>query len=73
MTARPDGTCPSGKFRFATWDRANRALTDAKIARAFHRNNRRREERAYACDRCGGWHLTSMQASQALTPARAAS
>lgn len=28
-------------------------------AAASHGNDRRRERYHYACDRCGGWHLTS--------------
>lgn len=35
------------------------ALTDAKIQRVLHHMNGYRQERAYECPTCRGWHLTS--------------
>lgn len=49
--------CPTGKIRYRNENRAQRALGSAW--RAF-RPARKLECRAYQCDRCGGWHLTSM-------------
>lgn len=49
------------KRRYASLDEAETVLLRAKIARAFGRRiaSRRREQRAYACRACYGWHLTS--------------
>lgn len=54
---RDKGAC--GKHRFPTEGEALRAVVDAKIARSLRQRVRRREERAYRCDPCGAWHLTS--------------
>lgn len=51
--------CP--KKRFATEHAAGQALVSAKIRRYLHGNLKRREERAYHCVNCDGWHLTSMR------------
>lgn len=52
--------CPTtGKVRFHTETAAQLALTDAKIARAFRSNTKRREQGAYQCEFCHGFHLTS--------------
>lgn len=49
------GTCPSTKVRFAT-----RAAALDSLARAKRDPSPKRAEyRAYGCDRCGGWHLSS--------------
>lgn len=58
MSAR--SRCATGKVTFGSWDEAQLAVTDAKIARALHRKpTKRREERAYQCGLCKLWHLTS--------------
>lgn len=49
------------KYRFPDKHSADVAVTDAKLARVFHGNRRRQEERAYECRNCGGWHLTSQE------------
>ena len=51
--------CPSGKKRYPTEQAAQVSLTSAKISRALHGQGNRREQRAYACVTCRGWHLTS--------------
>lgn len=51
MAAR---TCPTGKLRY----RDNIAAQWA-LATINDTDPRRREQRAYACPRCRGWHLTS--------------
>lgn len=49
-----------GKVRFASWDAAQLALVNAKIARALRRKpTKRGEQRAYYCGNCNGFHLTS--------------
>lgn len=51
--------CPaSGKVRFADSLDAERAVAQAILASGSG-NPRRREERAYRCPDCDGWHLTS--------------
>lgn len=56
-------SCPSGKVRFPDHKAAVRALHDAVTARKFaaldNVPTQRREQRAYACGRCRGYHLTS--------------
>jgi len=47
------------KQRYPNKQTAQRILLKAKIRRALHNNNNRREERAYPCQHCNGWHLTS--------------
>lgn len=51
--------CPTGKVRYATERRAQKALLDAKIANAVHGDHTRREQRSYRCQHCPGYHLTS--------------
>lgn len=34
-------------------------LLSARIKRSLRENSGRREERAYRCEFCDGWHLTS--------------
>lgn len=50
-----------GKTRYASYDEAALILVDAKIDRALHKPHaqRRREQRAYYCGNCNGFHLTS--------------
>lgn len=55
-----------GKVVFADHAEASRAVVDAKIARSLRGRRRRREQRAYRCDPCGGWHLTSQEDSRPL-------
>jgi hypothetical protein len=50
------------KVTWPTEQEARQALLDAKIAKGLKRNSRRREQRAYWCPRCQGWHLTSRPA-----------
>jgi hypothetical protein len=54
---------PSGKRRFRDKLEATKALhratTSRHIAEMGETNSRRRECRAYWCDGCAGWHLTS--------------
>ncbi len=58
--------CPiTGKRRYADYEMAKDALTEAKYARHMqeseNKSSRRREVRAYLCDFCLGWHLTSRE------------
>jgi hypothetical protein len=46
---------PTGKRRYRTAGAASRALEDLAAIRP---DPHRREQRAYPCDGCGGWHLT---------------
>ncbi|HWK25336.1 MAG TPA: hypothetical protein VNS09_02165 [Solirubrobacter sp.] len=50
-------TC--GKKRFASGAQARAALRT--IRRRENRESDKKPIRAYACDRCHGWHLTSAQ------------
>lgn len=56
--------CPSGKLRYRDRVDALIALSRAseKASRYRHQHEKRRESRAYLCDRCKGWHLTSQPA-----------
>jgi hypothetical protein len=47
------------KVRYPSLEQARQVLIDAKIRAALHHNRRRREQRAYFCRACCGWHLTS--------------
>lgn len=47
-------TCPTGKWRYR--DRIAALLALAGIDNT---NPKRREQRAYRCPNCRGWHLTS--------------
>lgn len=56
-------TCRCGKRRFTRFA-AERALLEARIARALRRSTTRREQRVYRCPAVPGiWHLTSRGAS----------
>lgn len=46
------------KHPFPDQRTAEAALLEAKIRRALHNSNKRRETRVYLCE-CGAWHLTS--------------
>jgi hypothetical protein len=50
--------CPTGKRRIPTEAQARADLVGA-IIKANRGSQKRRECRYYACDACGGWHLTS--------------
>jgi len=52
--------CPSGKVRYPTQREANKALTKLLHFRAVQGMTDRMEIRAYSCQRCDGWHTTSM-------------
>lgn len=57
---RAVGNQGCGKFRFATWDEANIALLNAKIAQwKYPGGTRRRESRIYWCGLCESHHLSS--------------
>lgn len=67
MTRRCAPTCfESGKRRHRDRHQATDALTGARRQRAFDLTHRgssaRAETRAYKCDSCRGWHLTSRTA-----------
>lgn len=49
------GSCRTGKVRYASSWEAERTL-DVIMRRDDQGHT---EERAYGCDQCGGWHLTS--------------
>lgn len=50
------------KVKFLTASDAQDALLRAKIARSLRGSQKRREERAYWCNECSAWHLTSVPA-----------
>lgn len=53
-------TClPTGKLRFRDKKSALEVLHAAVAAAALNPGSRRREQRAYKCPHCRGWHLTS--------------
>lgn len=52
--------CPTGKKRYPGEIRAKYALGLAVAARSVH-PDQRREIRAYLCNLCKGWHLTSQE------------
>ncbi|CAN5784831.1 hypothetical protein BH11GEM2_BH11GEM2_26440 [soil metagenome] len=57
--AKPRDRCgASGKVRYANAHAAQRALNDTRRLREAGLE-RRREQRKYPCNLCGGWHLTS--------------
>ena len=63
----PDGRCDfvsrrKPKVRFATKDKAERALRQAQLKRA-NTGNPRVEKRIYPCPEggCGGWHLSARE------------
>lgn len=49
----------NGKVRYSTRKDAVTTLNHRTRGRSKRRNNRPAFLRAYACDECGGWHLTS--------------
>jgi hypothetical protein len=51
-------TCPTGKRAFTTDLDARRELRRIRKAGKHDRRAGGRERRAYACPRCGLWHLT---------------
>lgn len=51
-------TCPTGKIRYRDRIGASVALIDAQ-SKAHSQARVKHETRAYRCDRCRGWHLTS--------------
>ena len=51
--------CGKDKVSFPDEAAADAALLNAKIARALHGSQKRRECRTYRCPANGGWHLTS--------------
>lgn len=55
----------TGKVRFADEDTALRALVDAVSARLSSKAERV-ESRAYYCQYCDGWHLTSVRDTRAI-------
>jgi hypothetical protein len=61
---KTDRCGPTGKRRFRSAAAAAIALEIAQANAADphdRRAPRRREQRAYECAYCGGWHLTSMK------------
>ncbi len=54
-----DVVCPTGKIRYRSEDQASRELASTRRPTRFRR--RRHERRAYQCDVCHGWHLTSQR------------
>jgi hypothetical protein len=53
-------TCvSSGKRRYRDKKSALQVLRTAVAAAALNPDSRRREQRAYRCPDCHGWHLTS--------------
>lgn len=63
LPAKPDKTttrrCPTYKRQFLTEHDAQRGITEAKLQRFLYNRQRRREIRAYKCDECAFWHITS--------------
>lgn len=55
----------TGKVRFADEDTALRALVDA-VATRLSSKAERTESRAYYCQYCDGWHLTSVRDTSAV-------
>lgn len=47
------------KQRYSTEQKAKQVLLSARISRSLREGSKRREERAYLCPFCEGWHLTS--------------
>lgn len=61
----PSFKCPSGKFVFNNQDLAEQAATN--MTRKNLRRTREKDRtaaRAYPCEDCGGWHVTSMSTEQ---------
>lgn len=53
--AKARSTCPSGKIQYISLREASKVLLK------MWREGNLRCERAYACEDCGQWHLTSME------------
>lgn len=60
MLAR-DRCGPTRKLRYRSPGAAENALESTRLARVQDHNARRRERRAYHCQFCNGWHLTSAE------------
>lgn len=60
--------CTTGKIRYGTEQEATNVLLKAMIQRGLRGKNHRREQRAYLCPECKGWHLTR-QAKRSTTAA----
>jgi hypothetical protein len=56
----------TGKLRYGTRDKAEREIAKAIISG----NPYRRETRAYECEHCGMWHLTSLRKVPPLNRSR---
>jgi hypothetical protein len=56
----------SGKDKFPSQLEAELAIADIHRSNSHHRHRKFREEpqRAYECDRCGSWHITSQSESE---------
>jgi hypothetical protein len=54
-------SCSTGKQPFPTETAARSALLDARISATLRNNQRRREQRYYACPHCHRWHLSSRE------------
>lgn len=61
----------TGKDRFPSSMEANLAIADVQLNAKHHRKGKYREEptRAYCCEFCRGWHMTSSESrnAEALT------
>ncbi|MFE9412391.1 hypothetical protein ACFYN0_26885 [Streptomyces sp. NPDC006704] len=58
-----DRACVCGKTVFSQ-EEAQTTLTDARIKRVLHGDQKRREARTYSCDKAPGiWHVTSLKGS----------
>lgn len=51
--------CKSGKKRYRDERTALFVLVSCRARRILRHDGRRREQRAYRCPFCFGWHLTS--------------
>lgn len=58
---RPRQPCPSGKHRYHDHPAAMAALDDIHRDRRMNILREKTEQRAYPCDECRGWHLTSQR------------
>ena len=53
--ATPIGTCPTGKMRYDSYQRAARALKEKKR----RKSGLSKPVKMYRCKVCSGWHLSS--------------
>jgi len=68
---RSGSKCRTGKVRFRDHDEAIQVLWHAKMLRTVEGVTERQERRAYLCNACNGWHLTSQENRALLVdPAR---